>query len=1305
MNKHRILIISDSPFIETEFADQSRRLGKFFQSEGHTVAYIALGDPRPDESILSFGNHTFNWHTYICHFPITKFIQTRYNEILNSFSPTLILYNTHIWNAQLFMDVPYRKILCFHIDGKPMPCITNGAESKNLNWPETLLSNDYVVFSDEFSKVTALDRIRKYNAIIPDDDKWVTIYDGVDLNVFHPIKDSIEIKSKKWNIPEGSFVIGYFGNPNNRKYVPYVIESFAEWENRPDNAYLYLHYPLHPEKERQLKTLIEDYGIGGKIITNVKLHSGRGMSDVLLNELYNVCDCVISLSYDEGFGQPALRALATNTPIITTAYAGLYRFLGNGISLEPLTFFYEHGTGIKRVLVNNEKISTAYQRVYYNKKNHYEWPIIKDKEQFNYRTTEKQWESLIDSIPARNLCRIKEDKLVSIIVPMYNSNPELLRKALESVQNQTYGNYEIIVVDDGSTDKKHLPVLNEFEHVKLITLEQNTGIANATTEGIKAAQGEYIGFLDHDDTLKMECIEKTVEYLETWREFDLVYTDEEIVDSNGKLIQHVYKEDYNEDLLLSMMYINHFRLYRADKLKEFMPLQFPGAQDYDLTLRFSEKYKIGHIRKILYTWMASATSSLQGINDVTVENNKSAVKEALKRRGIDAEVKVNLIPTQWKIDRKLKTNELVSIIILTKGKLDLIRNCIMSIEKYTNYPYELIVVDTGSTEPEVLSYLEEVKQRHMVIFDTFHFSRSNNDAVKLAKGSHICLLNNDTIATPGWLAELMKQAQRPEVGIVGPKLLYPNNAIQHCLLPDEQILTNNGEKKIVDVKTNDIVLTHTGKYKSVIRTINRNYDGNMIKIYPYYRLPISFTPEHPILIHNKGWISAKNVTNKDSIMFPINRKELNNEELINIMRDFITNHQLLKGVKDEFDNSLILLPMFWRIIGYWLAKGSLSKTSRGTGHNIRWTFNENEIEYKEEIRDFIKNKLKRSVYIEENKDTHSFCINTTSKILYYFMKQFGTYAYKKNIPTWVEFLPLNLQKELLTGYYRGDGGYVSVEKRQGCGKFASTSIDLLYGIQRIFLRFNVIASVNLKRNEGEMVIQERKYNTRKIYSLIITNKDLNRIFGYAHAIGKKRKQKGKIIDNFLITPIRKIIKEQYIGKVYNLEVEEDNSYCSQLIAIHNCGVALGIGGLAGHMYLNAPKNSFHTMFTMEVSAVTGACLVIRKDLYEKVGGLEERYMIEFQDIDLCLKVKALGYKIIYTPHSLLYHHCSVTRGIPSKTESANDRSLFAKRWYKELDVIDPAIIFPDIDTNNKSQLLMWFKAYDVVHKGVNQWKK
>jgi GT2 family glycosyltransferase len=337
-----------------------------------------------------------------------------------------------------------------------------------------------------------------------------------------------------------------------------------------------------------------------------------------------------------------------------------------------------------------------------------------------------------------------------------------------------------------------VPILNEYAasdpriHVK--QLSENRGIAGASSEALAMATGEFIGLLDHDDELTPDALWEVASWLNRIPELDLLYSDEDKLTADGVRVEPFFKPDWSPDLLLSMNYITHFTVFRRSLLEGVGGFRsgYEGAQDYDVLLRVTEKTnRIAHVPKILYHWRMADTSAASSATakPFASESGRRAVEDALKRRGQEASVEV-LAPGRYRARYKIPKSPLVSIIIPTKDQVRLLQQCVTSIEGKTSYhPYEIVVIDNNSIDPETVHYLDALSDKHRVLRypRPFNFSAINNFGADKAKGEHLLFLNDDTQVIDGeWLAALVEQAQRPEVGAVGAKLLYPDNSIQHA---------------------------------------------------------------------------------------------------------------------------------------------------------------------------------------------------------------------------------------------------------------------------------------------------------------------------------------------------------------------------------------------------------------------------------------------------------------------------------------------------------------------------------------------
>ena len=386
---------------------------------------------------------------------------------------------------------------------------------------------------------------------------------------------------------------------------------------------------------------------------------------------------------------------------------------------------------------------------------------------------------------------------ISIIMPVYNVEKIWLKKAVKSVFDQIYKNWELCIVDDASTEKHIKRILSKYiknEKVKMKFLKKNIGISEASNEALSLATGEFVGFLDDDDELSIDALFEIVKLLNNSPHADLIYSDEDKLNSEGKRVEPFFKPDWSPDLLLSYNYICHFSVYRRKIINEIEGFRkgFEGSQDYDLLLRFTEKTnKIYHIPKILYHWrkLEGSTASTHKEKIAHIENSIKAIQDAMNRRRVEGVVEKGINFNQfesYRVRRKLRNTPLVSIIIPTKDMVSFLQKNLKSIEEKTEYNnYEIIIIDNQSMKKETRAFFSAVSKTGNINVikykDEYNFSKINNFAVSQAKGSHILFLNNDTeVISSGWMTSMLEHSMREEVGAVGAKLVYPDNTIQHA---------------------------------------------------------------------------------------------------------------------------------------------------------------------------------------------------------------------------------------------------------------------------------------------------------------------------------------------------------------------------------------------------------------------------------------------------------------------------------------------------------------------------------------------
>ncbi|MEM3290538.1 MAG: glycosyltransferase [Candidatus Micrarchaeaceae archaeon] len=392
--------------------------------------------------------------------------------------------------------------------------------------------------------------------------------------------------------------------------------------------------------------------------------------------------------------------------------------------------------------------------------------------------------------------QFKINPKISIITPTYNTPKTFLIDMIESVLAQTYSNWELYIADGASKEKHIKEVLDNYtkkdSRIKVKYLPKNKGIAGNSNEAISLASGDYIAFLDHDDTLVPFALYEVVKAINENPDADFIYSDEDKLSEDGKKrFDPRFKPDFAPDTLRSYNYICHLTTIKKELLEQigYFREGFEGSQDYDLILRATEKAKkIIHIPKILYHWRVSQNSTAQNQNAklYAYESAKKALKEHLERLSLKATVRDGLFLGSYKIDYKIINNPKVSIIIPNKDHKDDLEKCISSIINKSTYKnYEIIIAENNSTEQSIFDYYKSLEQYpfvKIIIWDKpFNYSAINNYAVKYSSGEILLFLNNDTeVITPNWIEEMLMFIQRKDVGAVGAKLLYPDNTIQHA---------------------------------------------------------------------------------------------------------------------------------------------------------------------------------------------------------------------------------------------------------------------------------------------------------------------------------------------------------------------------------------------------------------------------------------------------------------------------------------------------------------------------------------------
>ncbi len=386
----------------------------------------------------------------------------------------------------------------------------------------------------------------------------------------------------------------------------------------------------------------------------------------------------------------------------------------------------------------------------------------------------------------------------SIVVPVYNTQEAFLRQCLKSVFDQSYPNWELILVDDKSPSDHVRLLLGEaaaHSKVRVIYREDNGNISAAVNDGLDAATGNYFTVLDHDDFLHRNALYWMVDAILKNPGAEYLYSDEDKTDKSGKRFYGVFrKPGWSPELTLQCMYTCHMSVYDRAKAQSIGGFRstHDGAQDYDFMLRFISRFEqIHHVKKVLYHWReweGSTALNLSAKPEAYLRQRK-AIQNFLDAKNEHYDIGDHVIPGHHKVSFLPKRNDLVSIIIPTANKTEVIDGkevnhataVVQSITEASTYEnYEIVLVHDGNLTAEQLRDFEQVK---LLAYDTskgFNFSEKINLGVAGSDGDYLILMNDDTrVQTPNWIERMLGMCQRTDIGAVGAKLLFPDGTIQH----------------------------------------------------------------------------------------------------------------------------------------------------------------------------------------------------------------------------------------------------------------------------------------------------------------------------------------------------------------------------------------------------------------------------------------------------------------------------------------------------------------------------------------------
>jgi GT2 family glycosyltransferase len=374
---------------------------------------------------------------------------------------------------------------------------------------------------------------------------------------------------------------------------------------------------------------------------------------------------------------------------------------------------------------------------------------------------------------------------------------------LKSVARQRFGDWELCLVDDCSSDPEVGAILEraarEDPRVRVLRRAENGGIVAASNDALAMARGEFLALVDHDDELHPDALLLVDRALREEPEADYAYTDEDKIDRAGRHSGPFFKPDWSPERMRTQMYSCHLSVFRRSLVEEVggFDSEFEGSQDWDLVLKATERARaVVHVPRVLYHWRmleGSTAGSDESAKPWAFEAGTRAVQAHLERIGMPARVTHD--PEDrgvYHLDPELKSEPLVSIVIPTAGQerevryepVVLVSHCLRSIVETSTYEnYELVVVVDSPADPGLLDELREIAGERLRLVDydkPFSYSDKINVGAAASRGEHLLLLNDDIeVATPNWIERMVMYSGLDGVGAVGGKLLLQDGRLQH----------------------------------------------------------------------------------------------------------------------------------------------------------------------------------------------------------------------------------------------------------------------------------------------------------------------------------------------------------------------------------------------------------------------------------------------------------------------------------------------------------------------------------------------
>jgi GT2 family glycosyltransferase len=371
---------------------------------------------------------------------------------------------------------------------------------------------------------------------------------------------------------------------------------------------------------------------------------------------------------------------------------------------------------------------------------------------------------------------------ISLVMPTYRTDLPYLAEAIDSVREQYYPGWELHIVDDASGDPALTAALERHaagdERIHFHPLGENRGISGATNEGLAHCEGEYVGFLDHDDTLTLDALLRVAQVLSAKPDTDVVYSDSDKLDLHGKRADPFLKPDWSPVYALGAMYIGHLLVVRTEIARAVggFDSAFDKIQDFEFMLRVSERTaNIVHIPQVIYHWRAIPGSIAAGAEEKSgvPELQARAVSAHLERLGVDVKaVPHPTIPHRAVLAARGggPTAKVSVVVPLERGAA--FQRLLASLRAARPAPVEIILVGLEGEAPAGTTALAAPA-------GPFNRARSANAGARASGGDYLLFLEEQAeLVDPDTLAQLLFHAALPGVGAVGPMLVRPDRLVE-----------------------------------------------------------------------------------------------------------------------------------------------------------------------------------------------------------------------------------------------------------------------------------------------------------------------------------------------------------------------------------------------------------------------------------------------------------------------------------------------------------------------------------------------